>query len=132
MIKYGSFINCYNNETIGDGYYLNINQYEPCHNNCLKCTEGGNDIDNKCIVCKYGFSLIKNKYNIENCYPICTNYFFFDTNNNYQCQEKCPINYKIINSTKKCIDNCFNDNNYKYEYNGYCYENCPNGTICIN
>ena len=39
---------------------------------------------------------------------------------------------------KECIDNCQNDDIYKYEYNKICYIECPNGTnyseiegICI-
>jgi hypothetical protein len=128
------FINCYNESTISDDYYLNINnnQYEPCHQNCLKCYGEGSDSDNKCIICKSGFSLIKNKNNIENCYSNCTYYYYFDGNNNYQCTSNfnCPEGYKLIDGKGKCIDNCINDNiyNYKYEYNNTCYEICPNDT----
>ena len=28
----------------------------------------------------------------------------------------------------QCIDNCANDNYYKYDYNSKCYHSCPNGT----
>ena len=35
----------------------------------------------------------------------------------------------MIISKKKCIDNCTNDDKYKYEYNKKCYDECPNGTI---
>ena len=31
---------------------------------------------------------------------------------------------KIIVSKKTCIDNCMNDNKYKYEYNNICYKSC--------
>ena len=33
---------------------------------------------------------------------------------------------KIIASKKTCIDNCMNDNVYKYEYNNICYKSCLN------
>ena len=44
-----TFINCYNNLTISDNYYLNIEsgQYELCHSNCIKCSGHGDDTDNK-------------------------------------------------------------------------------------
>ena len=47
-------------------------------------------------------------------------------------------NTKIkITQNKKCVLNCSNDYNYKYEYDNICYEVGPNGTynssdnICI-
>ena len=127
------FINCYNNESIDDGYFLNKDTkiYEPCHQNCKKCLESGNDEDNKCTICKSGYSFLKNNNNKINCYPDCPKYYYFNSHNNsFYCQDNCPLNYKIINSTKKCIDNCINDEIYnsKYEYNGYCFKECPNGT----
>ena len=37
---------------------------------------------------------------------------------------------KIINdSTNQCIESCDNSSQYKYEYNGKCYENCENGFL---
>ena len=36
---------------------------------------------------------------------------------------------KLIYETDICIDNCNNSNEYKYEYNGKCYNSCPNGLI---
>ena len=131
-----SFINCYNDGTIPNGYFLNINQYEPCHVNCLKCLETGNDTNNNCIECKPGLSLIKNNNNIENCYENCNNYFYFDSENVYHCTDnsECQPGYKLINSTNKCIDDCSNDSiyNYKYEYKNICYPSCPEDTFSNN
>ena len=132
----GIYFNCYNNETISENYFLNIinNQYEPCHINCKNCEEEGNDIDNKCKECKLGYSFIMNNNNISNCYEDCNKLYYFNSNNEYKCEEKCPEGYKIIESTNKCIDKCINDNIYshKYDYNGYCYENCPSNTNKIS
>ena len=36
---------------------------------------------------------------------------------------------KINNDTNECIDNCDINAQYKYEYNGKCYENCSNGFL---
>ena len=33
----------------------------------------------------------------------------------------------MINKSK-CIDECKNDDIYRYEYNNTCYEKCPNET----
>ena len=133
-----SFIKCYNSSTISSNYYLNNDrkQYEPCHSNCLKCFEEGNETENKCTECKEGFSLITNNNNITNCYSDCQYFYYFDANNIYQCtsDNNCPSGYKLINSTKKCIINCNNDYiyNYKYEYKDICYQSCPNDTISSN
>ena len=35
----------------------------------------------------------------------------------------------IIDKNNTCINNCYNDDEYKYEYNGKCYKNCPYGYI---
>ena len=134
----GSFINCYNETTISNGYFLNIstNQYEPCYFNCKKCNELGNEINNKCISCKTNYTFIKNYDNITNCYPICQYYYYFDENNNYNCTAGyyCPDNYKLINSTNKCIESCLNDNiyNYHYEFNNICYNTCPASSYALN
>ena len=50
----------------------------------------------------------------------------------YTCtlNENCPEYFnKLIPEKSKCIDNCKNDNIYKYEYNNTCYEKCPGDTI---
>ena len=133
------FINCYNNETISDGYYLNIslNSYEPCYNTCSKCSYYGDNINNNCDECKIGYYF--NSNTSKNCYQ-CNNYYYFDSSNNYHCTEGnyCPESYtKLIRSKRRCIDNCNNDNTYIYEYQNECYSNCPSKTgpnennICI-
>ena len=35
---------------------------------------------------------------------------------------------KIIFETRICLDDCFNDKIYKYEYENFCYKECPFGT----
>ena len=46
----------------------------------------------------------------------------FDCSNNFKSKQK-----KIINKTGECVDSCNNSIEYKYEYNGRCYNNCSNG-----
>ena len=135
------FVNCYNNKTISDGYYLNnsLDLYMPCFHSCNKCSFYGDEKNNNCDECKIGYYINKNISNNSNCYEKCDNYYYFDSSNKYHCTEsnKCPENYKLIRSEKKCIDNCNKDIKYSYEYLNECYSNCPNNTesnknnICI-
>ena len=45
---------------------------------------------------------------------------------NLQCDKN---NSKYIPANNTCIDECINDEIYKYEFNNTCYEDCPNNTI---
>ena len=133
----GSFINCYNDNTISDGYYLNktSNLYEECFNSCKKCFDLGNETDNKCIKCNYGYSFKDDFKNDHNCYLECPYYYYFDKNKTFLCtnESKCPELFnKYVSPKKKCIDKCSEDNEFKYEYKNNCYENCPKGTELIN
>ena len=131
--NHGIYINCYNNDTISDGYYLNgqTSLYEPCYSSCKKCNELGDNNNNKCTLCKDGYSFIKNNNNIENCYQNCSHNIYFE-DNEYHCtnDDNCPDGYKLINSKKRCIDECENDKvyNYKFKYNNVCYDKCPSNT----
>ena len=47
---------------------------------------------------------------------------------NNNCSDICfKSNIKIDLKLNKCVEYC-NESDFKYEYNGSCYENCPNGT----
>ena len=104
--KNNSFIDCYNDLT---DYFLNNNMYY------LK----------KCNI----FELLNSKDDFNTFYN-CKYYYYCDSNDNYLCTEenKCPSNLKLIKDKKKCIDNCENDSNNKYEYKNQCYKYCPNNT----
>ena len=49
---------------------------------------------------------------------------------NKNCDSKCFQNteYKIIPEKYDCIDHCYNDDTYQYEYINICYINCPDNT----
>ena len=123
-----SYINCYKNP---EGYYLKNQVYEQCYPTCKYCSELGNEADNKCTECKSTHE-IKNDFDDDkNCYEKCNYKYYYDSDNKYQCttEDKCPDNYnKLVENKKRCIDECKNDNIYKYEYQNKCYENCPSGT----
>ena len=114
-----------------EGYYLEDNIYKPCHENCKFCNGTGNQMNYNCIECKLNYVFLNEKGKESNCYINCDNYYYFDSSDDYHCtlNDECPTEYsKIINEKKKCIDNCKNDDIYKYEYNNICYEHCPNDT----
>lgn len=73
-------------------YYYDRNEYsyKPCHQSCLTCTEGGNDINNNCLLCdtdnsyypvygeskqctngKEGYYFDKGEKNFKPCYGSC-------------------------------------------------------------
>ena len=114
------------------GYYLDINQFKKCYESCKYCYGEGNETYNNCIECKDNYRFYISPENIKNCYPICNNYYYFDESNNFSCTNnlKCPKKYnKLILNKKKCIDECENDDIYKFEYNNKCYQQCPEKTF---
>ena len=128
-IRIDNNLTCYKEP---DGYYLDLddNIYKSCYPTCKKCKELGNETDHKCLECYNNYTLIKD-FNYNNCFVICNYYYYFDFNYNYHCSKtnKClDENDKLIKEKNKCIDKCYNDDTYKYEYNDECHSSCPNGT----
>ena len=128
-----TYIYCYKEL---DGYYLDRNElvYKECYLTCKKCDEEGNEYFHNCLECNNNFTietLLDN--NKLNCYNICSNYFYYDNimkRTFCTLEQKCPKNYsKLIIDKGICIDNCYKDSEYKYNYKGICYEKCPNNTI---
>ena len=101
-----------------------------CYDNCKSCYGEGNETYNNCKECKDNLTFYNNSDNIINCYPICNNYYYFDELNIFHCSERCTDKFnKLILDKNKCIDECINDDIYKYEYNNKCYKKCPENTI---
>ena len=123
------FKKCYKNP---EGYYLSKEEYyKKCYSRCKICDSDGNNVIHNCLECKY-------KYNYEmildehtNCYEYCWNYTYDIYENKFICLEKplCDnINDKYIPDIKKCINDCRNNSEYKYEFRKNCYKECPSGT----
>ena len=126
-----SYFNCYNESTISDGYFLNndTKQYEPCFSSCKKCYGKGDEDNNKCLICK---DLYFNFVFDDNCYFLCIKKYYFDSYLKFHCENNCPDGYKLLHSQNMCVNDCSSFlSNYKYEYNGVCYPECPNGTVSI-
>ena len=88
-----------------------------CYPSCETCELIGiSDTDHKCKDCKEGFIKLKNN---DNCYEKCNGYYYFD-NTGYHCKDvnECPPNYKLIEGTSECVENCKDVK--KYEYNNIC------------
>ena len=123
------YINCFDEKTKPNNYFLKGDYYEACFESCYNCTELGDNLDNKCLSCAFNFvrnqDVPDDKYN---CAYKCDFYYYYDEYNQYKCTEKnyCPEdNYLLIKEKGKCINDCKNDNKYKWQYNGECILKCP-------
>ena len=127
-----NYINCVNEKTKPPKFYFNNNNldYEPCYTTCASCDNGGNSEENNCTSCD-GIYYIKNPENNDssNCVIKCQ-YFYYIENDIYTCTNIpfCPEDKYLIKDKYKCIENCKEDKDYKYIYNGECFNKCPNNT----
>ena len=74
--------------------------------------------------------IITDKDNTTNCVVDCK-YYYFISYDQYFCTEnsQCPIEAPLLMRKKgKCVDNCYNDNEYSYQFNYECFQECPNET----
>jgi surface protein len=119
------------------GYYFDINDeiYKACYKNCEKCYGPGNEDNNNCSKCIKDMSLLDENYKKTNCFPKCNYYYYLDIFQNYFCtnNSECPKSFpKLVKEKNKCINNCTNDNKYKFEYNNTCYIESQKDTIYTN
>ena len=120
-------------EEVPENFFLdNDNIYKKCFPLCKKCAQLGNELENKCEKCINDYTFINDpSLNSENCYNKCNYYYYLDESSKYTCTQfnECPLKYnKLVLQKNKCIDSCINDNDYKYDYNNICYEECPENT----
>ena len=125
------YIDCFNEKTKPSNYYFNNleKNYEACYETCAKCEYGGDKINNNCTECDFGFIFLPLKSNTFNCNIKCPYYFYYTSYGQYKCSKLtiCPEEYYLlIREKEQCIENCKIDDEYKYQYNGECYKECPN------
>ena len=126
-------IECYNNDTKQINFYFNKykKQYEPCFETCNTCDYGGNEVINNCTSCDIN-GIFKPEINgTTNCVKECKYKYYYTSYGQYKCtfNEQCPEEANLlVKSKSKCISNCIFDDKYKFQYNGECLDNCPNGT----
>ena len=109
------------------GYYKDStdNVFKKCYDTCKYCNGAGVELNNDCIECKSNARFLTDFENDKNCYEICDYYYYFDSENKYHCTETeaCPSEYKyLISPKKKCVNNCENDDIYKYPYYDTCLD----------
>ena len=120
---------CKENEP--EGYYFDEKEknYKECFKNCILCYGPGNITNHNCKKCRPNYELFNDFRDTHNCYEVCPYYYYYESDN-YKCTEICKENYnKTILEKMRCIDKCSNDNIYKFEFENFCFERCPNGTI---
>jgi len=128
------YIDCVNNSTKPSNFYFyeEEKEFRICYEVCATCDYGGNGNKNNCTSCEANYILKPDIPNSTDCVLECLYYYYYTSYNQYRCTDNliCPENYNLlIVDKKKCTDNCQKENIYKYQYNGMCLIECPNGTI---
>ena len=125
---------CYQNL---HGYYLDNYQYfKQCFDSCESCERGGNEAIHNCTECNkiYFYELPIPPY--LNCYKECIYYFYYNINNEkYYCTQGpfcIDIFNKLIPEKNQCIDHCYSDSYYQFEFRKTCYKECPKNISIIS
>ena len=81
---------------------------------------GGNKTYHNCLECNANFSFEVKRNNYINCYENCSNYYYFDNEDNFQCtfNKSCPFEYPyLLENIFKCIKFDFDKiSNYLLNY----------------
>ena len=118
------YYDCYDGPI--ETYFIEDNTYKKCYKTCKYCSELGDILNHKCTDCSIEYTL-----NGTNCYERCNYSYYFDLNNIFHCteNEECPPEVSFhIKEKRICVQNCSNDETFKYNYNNTCYKACPNNT----
>ena len=122
-----SFIDCFNKTNEGFFFNNETKRYEKCYNTCKYCFGSGNDNYHNCSECNSNYIFM----NGINCYKNYSYYYYYNNSDKkYYSTDSydCPENYKLIQVKFQCIENCFDDLDYKFEFNNKCYTFCPFGS----
>ena len=110
-----------------------------CHYTCMNCEEGGNVQDNKCTVCKKGYT--QNKVTLGQCYRDCNGEYWElpSENDNYTCIVSCDDssdNKILVEETNQCVKDCRNDplcfycqGKSLFNYKNKCVSECPSNSV---
>ena len=129
-LNINSYIKCY--QTI-QGYYLdyNISLFLPCYHSCLWCSTKGDDERHFCSQCNNDYQYYIDFGNYINCYQSQTYYYLNRNINSYFFihNTNCPTNYsKLIPYKNQCIEECYLDGTFNFEFKNECYQTCPYNT----
>ena len=130
--KNNQYIECVNDFTKPRNFYFNIQNkdYESCYDTCATCDYKGDGNENNCTSCDDNYIKKPDYEDSTNCVLKCNYYYYYTTYGQYKCTSlTCPKSYSLLIKNKdKCVENCTNDNIYKYQYNGECLKECPSDT----
>ena len=138
-VKYpsNSYYHCLKKEEISEKFYLEEDTqiYKPCHRKCKKCDKEGNEQNNNCLECNYGYMFRPGNNPGNNCVAE-NDYVYLDAYGNVKnlpnsnCREEAPYKIRDENTNKiMCVNNCKDSIKYLYLFNGNCLESCPNKTV---
>ena len=121
---------CYNKDGRYERLFYNdnFNMFFPCYENCKYCDKGGSRDENNCLECAPGYTKDPKDEKGLTCVIQCQYNFYYGLNHIYSCTPgpSCPKEYTYyIPDRKECIDECKNDKEYKFTYNGQCVKECP-------
>ena len=128
------YIDCVNNDTKPSNFYFNKGEkdFRICYETCATCIYGGNGNEHNCTSCEANYIIMPDVPNSTHCVFDCLYFYYFTPYNQYKCTETsiCPKDFNLlIKEKRKCTDNCIKDDLYKYQYNGNCFIECPDGTV---
>ena len=112
-------------------FYFNIElqEFRPCYETCLKCNQEGNQSYHNCIECEADHMFRPDEPK-NNCIAYCE-FYYITPYGQYKCLDnlQCPEEAKyLIKEKNQCIDDCRKDSTYQYLYNGNCVDKCPENT----
>ena len=129
-----SYENCKDKHLTYEKIYFDAIEevFLPCYELCKTCNKGGDENNQNCLSCddnyiRHPLSLGK----IFNCVQECIYSYYFTSTGLYKCTStpQCPLEYnKFIKEKNQCIEDCKNDDTFKFLYNGICRSSCPEGT----
>ena len=130
------YIDCYNQDSKPSNYYFNskLQAYEKCYESCKSCSGYGDQNNNNCDSCNDNYIFKPEVNSSKNCVLRCQYYYYYNSVGEYTCTEYglCPPQLNLaIEDKKKCVSDCNNDNEFKYQYNGECLSICPENTVTM-
>ena len=135
-IKDYYYVECFNNETKPINFYFNKEkeEYDLCYETCRTCNYKGNATINNCTTCDFD-SVFRPEENSTNCVKECRYRYYITPYGQYKCtkdKECTSVASLYIKYKDKCISDCSLDDTYIYQYNGECFDECPENTIAEN
>ena len=72
--------------------------YKKCYYSCKKCDIGGDNSYHNCLKCNAEVSFEVKRNDYINCYPNCSDYYYFDNGDNFYCtlDKSCPDEYSFL------------------------------------